>query len=89
VQALRFDAAEDVRRVAFAFDPRCQAVLLIVGKASGVAAKRFYKSLAVPLPGHRDTAEPGGCAGGVRQQRGGDQPRPLIPRPATHVRRGI
>ncbi len=35
-------------------------------------------------PRHRDAAEPGGGARGVRRLRGGDQPRPLVPRPAGH-----
>ena len=32
-------------RVAFAFDPERQAILLVAGDKSGVAQKRFYKTL--------------------------------------------
>ena len=35
MKELRFDAADDVWRVAFAFDPRRNAVLLIAGDKSG------------------------------------------------------
>ncbi len=45
MKELRFDAADGVWRVAFAFDPRRQAVLLVTGDKSGVASKRFYKQL--------------------------------------------
>ena len=33
------------RRVAFAFDPRRRAVLLVAGDKSGVAQRRFYRQL--------------------------------------------
>ena len=42
---LRFDADGGVWRVAFAFDPRRQAVLLVAGDKSGVSQKRFYRTL--------------------------------------------
>src|ERR1700686_1466242 len=39
----RFDAADGVWRVAFAFDPRRRAILLLAGGKSGGSEKRFYK----------------------------------------------
>jgi hypothetical protein len=45
MKELRFDAAQGVWRVAFAFDPARKAVLLVAGDKSGVSQKRFYKQL--------------------------------------------
>ncbi|MBN9076172.1 MAG: type II toxin-antitoxin system RelE/ParE family toxin [Rhizobiales bacterium] len=45
MKELRFDADDGVWRVAFAFDPKRQAILLVAGDKSGVSEKRFYKSL--------------------------------------------
>lgn len=45
MKVLRFDADDGVWRVAFAFDPERQAILLVAGDKAGVAQKRFYKSL--------------------------------------------
>ncbi|MER8442124.1 type II toxin-antitoxin system RelE/ParE family toxin [Mesorhizobium sp. M1066] len=45
MKELRFDADDGVRRVAFAFDPKRKAILLVAGDKSGVSDKRFYKSL--------------------------------------------
>jgi hypothetical protein len=45
MKELRFSAADGVWRVAFAFDPRRQAILLVAGDKSGVGQKRFYKRL--------------------------------------------
>ncbi len=45
MKELRFDAADDVWRVAFAFDPRRKAILLIAGDKSGSSEKRFYREL--------------------------------------------
>jgi hypothetical protein len=45
MKELRFRAADGVWRVAFAFDPERQAILLVAGEKSGVAQKRFYKML--------------------------------------------
>jgi hypothetical protein len=45
MKELRFDAADGVWRVAFAFDPQRRAVLLVAGDKSGVASNRFYKRL--------------------------------------------
>jgi len=45
MKELRFRADDGVWRVAFAFDPERKAILLVAGDKSGVAQKRFYKSL--------------------------------------------
>jgi hypothetical protein len=42
---LRFEAADGVWRVAFAFDPKRRAILLLAGDKSGVTEKRFYQQL--------------------------------------------
>lgn len=45
MKELRFDAEDGVWRVAFAFDPKRRAVLLVAGDKSGGSEKRFYKQL--------------------------------------------
>ena len=45
MKELRFDAADGVWRVAFAFDPNRNAIVLVAGDKSGGAEKRFYKQL--------------------------------------------
>lgn len=45
MKELRFNAANGAWRVAFAYDPKRQAILLIAGDKSGVSEKRFYKDL--------------------------------------------
>jgi hypothetical protein len=45
MKELRFDADGGAWRIAFAFDPRRRAVLLVGGDKSGVSEKRFYKRL--------------------------------------------
>jgi hypothetical protein len=45
MKELRFDAADGVWRVAFAFDPKRKAILLVAGDKSGGSEKRFYKQL--------------------------------------------
>jgi hypothetical protein len=45
MKELRFDAADGVWRLAYAFDPERHAILLVAGDKSGVAGKRFYKML--------------------------------------------
>jgi len=47
LKELRFDAADGVWRVAFAFDPNRDAILLVAGDKSGVSQDRFYKRLIV------------------------------------------
>jgi hypothetical protein len=45
MKELRFDAADGVWRVAFAFDPKRTAILLVAGDKSGRSEKRFYNQL--------------------------------------------
>ncbi|MBX3700007.1 MAG: type II toxin-antitoxin system RelE/ParE family toxin [Dokdonella sp.] len=42
---LRFEWASEVWRVAFAFDPKRQAILLTAGDKAGADQRRFYKRL--------------------------------------------
>ena len=45
MKELRADTADQVLRVAFAFDPDRAAILLVAGNKAGVSQKRFYKRL--------------------------------------------
>ncbi len=45
MKELRFRAADGEWRVAFAFDPRRKAILLVAGDKSGVSEKQFYRGL--------------------------------------------
>jgi hypothetical protein len=45
MKELRFSADRGVWRVAFAFDPRRHAIVLVAGDKSGVSQARFYKRL--------------------------------------------
>ena len=45
MKELRFEAAGGVWRLAFAFDPKRKAILLVAGDKSGVNEKRFYREL--------------------------------------------
>jgi hypothetical protein len=45
MKELRFEADNGVWRVAFAFDPKRQAVLLVAGDKSGGSEKKFYRQL--------------------------------------------
>jgi hypothetical protein len=45
MKELRFQAADRVWRIAFAFDPEQQAILLVGGDKSGGSEKRFYRQL--------------------------------------------
>lgn len=45
MKELRFSAFGGVWRMAFAFDPLRQAILLVAGDKSGVSQKLFYKQL--------------------------------------------
>ncbi|WP_397579812.1 type II toxin-antitoxin system RelE/ParE family toxin [Sphingorhabdus sp.] len=45
MKELRFAADDGVWRVAFAFDPKRSAIMLVAGDKSGVSEKRFYKKL--------------------------------------------
>jgi hypothetical protein len=45
MKELRFEAADGEWRVAFAFDPKRRAVLLVAGDKTGGSEKKFYKRL--------------------------------------------
>jgi hypothetical protein len=45
MKEIRFKAADGVWRVAFAFDPKRSAILLVAGDKSGGGEKRFYRQL--------------------------------------------
>lgn len=45
MKELRFTAADGVWRVAFAFDPGQQAIMLVAGNKAGVSQRRFYRQL--------------------------------------------
>jgi hypothetical protein len=45
MKELRFSAAGGEWRVAFALDPKRQAILLVAGDKSGGGEKRFYREL--------------------------------------------
>ena len=45
MKELRFRAADGEWRVAFAFDPKRKAILLVAGDKSGGSEKRFYRGL--------------------------------------------
>ena len=45
MKELRCNLADGVWRIAFAFDPDRQAILLVAGDKSGGSEKRFYKQL--------------------------------------------
>jgi hypothetical protein len=45
MKELRFSAADGEWRVAFAFDPKRKALLLVAGNKSGGSEKRFYRDL--------------------------------------------
>ena len=45
MKELRFEAADGVWRVAFAFDTRRHAVLFVAGDKGGGSEKRFYREL--------------------------------------------
>jgi hypothetical protein len=45
MKELRFEAGNGEWRVAFAFDPKRRAILLVAGNKSGVGQKKFYGRL--------------------------------------------
>ena len=45
MKELRFSVADGEWRLAFAFDPRRRAILLVAGDKSGGGEKRFYREL--------------------------------------------
>ncbi len=55
MKELRFGWAGEVWRVAFAFDPARQAVLLVSGDKAGKDQRRFYKRLIATADARFDT----------------------------------
>jgi hypothetical protein len=55
MKELRFDAADGVWRIAFAFDPDRKAILLVGGDKSGIGESAFYKRL-IATADHRYAA---------------------------------
>jgi hypothetical protein len=45
MKELRFSAADGEWRIAFAFDPKLRAILLVAGDKSGGSQQRFYREL--------------------------------------------
>ena len=45
MKEMRFDSTDGAWRVAFAFDPKRMAILLVAGDKSGGSQKRFYREL--------------------------------------------
>ena len=45
MKEMRFSAADEEWRLAFAFDPARKAVLLVAGDKSGGSTRRFYRTL--------------------------------------------
>jgi hypothetical protein len=45
MKELRANTADEVLRVAFAFDPQRTGILLVAGDKSGIGQKRFYRRL--------------------------------------------
>ena len=54
LKELRFEAEDGVWRVAYAFDPRRKAILLVAGDKSGPSERRFYKRLIAKADGRFD-----------------------------------
>jgi hypothetical protein len=54
MKELRFSAADGEWRVAFAFDTKRKAVLLVAGDKSGVTERRFYRELIRKADGRFD-----------------------------------
>ena len=63
MKELRFDAGGGVWRVAFAFDRRRQAILLVAGDKSGVGSGRFYRRLIAAADARFDAHLARGRAG--------------------------
>jgi hypothetical protein len=55
MKELRFSAAGGEWRVAFAFDPKRKAILLVAGDKSGVSERRFYRELIRKVDDRFDT----------------------------------
>jgi hypothetical protein len=54
MKELRFNAVNGAWRVAFAFDPKRRAILLVAGNKSGTSERRFYRELIEKADGRFD-----------------------------------
>lgn len=68
LKELRFDAADGVWRVAFAFDPARRAILLVAGDKSGRREALFYRRLIAKADARFD-AHLAGMKGAKRERR--------------------
>ncbi len=55
MKELRFSTADGEWRVAFAFDPKRKAILLVAGDKSGGSERRFYRELIRKADGRFDS----------------------------------
>lgn len=71
MKELRFDADGGVWRVAFAFDPARNAILLVAGDKSGGSERRFYRALIAKADARfdRHLARLEGAAPSQRQRK--------------------
>lgn len=63
MKELRFSLPDGAWRIAFAFDPQRQAILLVGGSKSGVNERQFYRDL-IRVADERFSAHLGRLAGG-------------------------
>lgn len=68
MKELRLSVGDGEWRIAFAFDPRRRAILLVGGNKSGVASDRFYRRL-VATADRRFDAYLAAVRGGTRRQK--------------------
>jgi hypothetical protein len=66
----RFEASDREWRVAFAFDPRRRAILLVAGDKSGRSQKRFYRQL-IAKADKRFSAHLGRLKAGKKERQDG------------------
>ena len=71
MKELRFGWAGEVWRVAFAFDPRRRAILLVGGDKRGTDQKRFYRRLIAVADERLDRHLTELAAGKIRRSRKG------------------
>ena len=67
MKELRFGWSGEVWRVAFAFDPRRRAILLVGGDKRGTDQKRFYRRLITVADERLDRHLAGMAAGKIRR----------------------
>ena len=65
MKELRFEADDGVWRVAFAFDPERNGILLVAGDKSGQSQRRFYQQLILKADARLDAH-----LAGLKKKRG-------------------